>query len=40
MGAAILPPLSQALLVGILGWREAYAILGALTPVVIPPGSA
>jgi len=38
LGAAILPPLAQAL-VGRLGWREAYAILGALTLVVTLPAA-
>lgn len=38
LGAAALPPLSQAL-VERLGWREAYAILGALTLVVTLPAA-
>ncbi len=35
-GAALLPPLSQALL-GEFGWRNAYAILGLITLVVTVP---
>lgn len=38
VGAALLPPLAQAL-VGGLGWREAYATLGALTLVVTLPAA-
>ena len=38
LGAAVLPPLAQALVSG-LGWREAYATLGALTLVVTLPAA-
>ena len=38
LGAALLPPLAQAL-VGSLGWREAYATLGALTLLVTLPAA-
>jgi len=38
LGAALLSPLAQAL-VGGLGWREAYATLGALTLVVTLPAA-
>jgi MFS family permease len=38
LGAALLPPLAQAL-VGGLGWREAYVTLGALTLVVTLPAA-
>lgn len=38
LGAALLPPLAQALIGG-LGWREAYATLGALTLAVTLPAA-
>ena len=33
LGAAILPPLAQAL-IGALGWRDAYAVIGLITLLV------
>ena len=38
LGAALLPPLAQALVSG-LGWREAYATLGVLTLLVTLPAA-
>ena len=38
LGAALLPPLAQAFVSG-LGWREAYAALGALTLVITLPAA-
>ncbi len=38
IGAAVLPPLAQALIANV-GWRDTYAVLGALTLVVTLPAA-